>query len=87
VGISGSARIGRHCLIGGGAGVVGHLAIADDVVVTGMSMVTRSIRHAGVYSSGIPAQPGKDWNRHLARLRRLESLIKRIEALENDRKG
>lgn len=87
VGISGSARIGRHCLIGGGAGIVGHLAIADNVVITGMSMVTRSIRHAGVYSSGIPAQPGKDWNRNLARLRRVESLIKRIEALEKDRKG
>ena len=87
VGVSGSARIGRHCLIAGGAGIVGHLEIADDVVITGMSMVTRSIRRPGVYSSGIPAQTGRDWNRNLARLRRLESLIKRIEALENDRKG
>ena len=87
VGVSGSASIGRHCLIGGGAGIVGHLEIADNVVITGMSMVTRSIYHPGVYSSGIPAQTGRDWNRNLARLRRLKSLITRIEALENDRKG
>ena len=87
VGVSGSAEIGRHCLIGGGVGIVGHLEIADDVIITGMSMVTRTIRAAGVYSSGVPAQGGKDWNRNLARLRRLESLIRRVEALENNRKG
>ncbi|MFN2309490.1 MAG: UDP-3-O-(3-hydroxymyristoyl)glucosamine N-acyltransferase, partial [Gammaproteobacteria bacterium] len=58
VGISGSARIGAHCLLGGGVGVVGHLDIADGTVVTGMSMVTKSITEPGVYSSGLAAMPG-----------------------------
>jgi UDP-3-O-[3-hydroxymyristoyl] glucosamine N-acyltransferase len=82
VGISGSARIGRHCMIGGGAGIVGHLEIADNVTVTGMTMVTRSITSPGVYSSGVPAQENSDWNRNYARLRKLDQIVRRLQALE-----
>ena len=82
VGISGSARIGRHCMIGGGAGIVGHLEIADNVTVTGMTMVTKSISRAGVYSSGVPAQENSDWNRNYARFRKLDQLARRLQALE-----
>jgi UDP-3-O-[3-hydroxymyristoyl] glucosamine N-acyltransferase len=82
VGISGSARIGRHCMIGGGAGIVGHLEIADNVTVTGMTMVTRSITSPGVYSSGIPAQENSDWNKNYARLKKLDQLARRLQALE-----
>ena len=82
VGISGSARIGRHCLIGGGVGIVGHLEIADHVVITGMTMVTRSITKAGVYSSGVPHQDNESWNRNYARLRHLDRLARRVQALE-----
>lgn len=82
VGISGSARIGRHCMIAGGVGIVGHLEITDNVTITGMSMVTRSIREAGVYSSGIPVRRNEEWNRHLAQLKKIESLAQRVEQLE-----
>ncbi len=71
VGIAGSARIGRHCAIGGGAGILGHLEIADDVTIHAMTLVTRSIREPGVYSSGVPHQRAGVWNRNLAALRRL----------------
>lgn len=84
VGISGSARIGRHCMIGGGAGIVGHLEIADHVIVTGMTMVTRSITEPGVYSSGVPAQDNESWNRNYARLRKLDKLARRVQALERE---
>lgn len=70
-GIAGSARIGRHCAIGGGAGILGHLEIADDVTIHAMTLVTRSIREPGAYSSGVPHQPAGVWNRNLAALRRL----------------
>ena len=30
--VAGSARIGRYCLIGGGAGIVGHIEICDQVI-------------------------------------------------------
>ncbi|BAZ94450.1 UDP-3-O-acylglucosamine N-acyltransferase [Thiohalobacter sp. COW1] len=82
VGISGSARIGSHCLLAGGVGVVGHLEIADHTVVTGMSMVTRSITEAGVYSSGLAAMPADKWNRIQARLRRLDDMARRLQSLE-----
>jgi UDP-3-O-[3-hydroxymyristoyl] glucosamine N-acyltransferase len=82
VGISGSAIIGSHCRIGGGAGILGHLEIADHVVVTAMSLVTKSIARAGVYSSGVPAQERALWNRNNARLRRLDILARRLHRLE-----
>lgn len=82
VGISGSAHIGSHCMLAGGVGVVGHLEIADHTVVTGMSMVTRSIGEAGVYSSGLAAMPTDKWNRIQARLRRLDDMARRLQALE-----
>lgn len=82
VGISGSARVGRHCLLAGGVGIVGHLEIADHVTVTGMSMVTRSIRKPGVYSSGLSVMPNDQWNRIQARLRRLDELARRVRELE-----
>jgi UDP-3-O-[3-hydroxymyristoyl] glucosamine N-acyltransferase len=82
VGIAGSARIGSHCAIGGGAGILGHLELADHVQVTAMTLVTRSITEPGVYSSGVPAQPGKAWNRSYARFRELDKLTRRVRELE-----
>eukprot|EP00494_Astrolonche_serrata_P020571 UN20795 len=54
VGIAGSANIGRYCKISGAAVVLGHLSIADHVTITAMSLVTKDIKKAGVYSSGTP---------------------------------
>jgi UDP-3-O-[3-hydroxymyristoyl] glucosamine N-acyltransferase len=71
VGISGSTTIGQRCMIGGGVGIAGHLTIADDVVVTGVSLVSASIKHAGSYSSGMPAVETRLWRRMVAQLRRL----------------
>lgn len=73
VGISGSTTLGRRCMIGGGVGIAGHLTIADDVVVTGCSLVSASIRQAGSYSSGMPAVETRLWRRLVAHLRRLDS--------------
>jgi UDP-3-O-[3-hydroxymyristoyl] glucosamine N-acyltransferase len=82
VGISGSTRIGARCMIAGAVGIVGHLDICDDVVVTGMSMVSHSISTPGVYSGGIPAGPATVWRRLVARFRRLDALAERVRRLE-----
>ena len=84
VGIAGSSDIGRHCALGGGVGVAGHLTIADGVTVTGMSLVSRSIREPGVYSSGMPVEPNDQWNRHSARFRQLDDMARRLRALERE---
>jgi len=70
-GISGSTIIGQRCLIGGMVGFAGHLNIADDVRVTGCSLVSASIHSAGTYSSGMPTVQARRWRRMVAHLRRL----------------
>jgi len=69
-GISGSTIIGKRCMIGGMVGFAGHLTIADDVSVTGCSLVSASIRQAGSYSSGMPTVESRAWRRMVAHLRR-----------------
>jgi UDP-3-O-[3-hydroxymyristoyl] glucosamine N-acyltransferase len=82
VGISGSTRIGKHCMIAGGVGMVGHIDVCDNVFVTGMTMVTRSISEPGAYSSGTAMQPAAEWKKSVARLRQLDDLARRLQQLE-----
>lgn len=82
VGISGSAKIGRNCMLAGGVGLVGHIEICDDVFITGMTMVTHSITEPGAYSSGTAMQPAADWKKSAVRFRQLDDLAKRLRALE-----
>ena len=69
-GISGSTSIGARCMIGGMVGFAGHLTIADDVSITGCSLVSASIRQPGSYSSGMPTVETRAWRRMVAHLRR-----------------
>jgi UDP-3-O-[3-hydroxymyristoyl] glucosamine N-acyltransferase len=78
VAIAGSARIGRYCLIGGGAGIVGHIEIADKVRVGAMSLVTHSLTEPGEYTSGTPIQPAKEWRRNAARFKQLDALARKM---------
>jgi len=80
--IAGSTIIGKSCTIAGLVGINGHINIADNCTFTGMAMVTKDITQSGVYSSGMPVAPNKEWNKTNARVRRLDSLTKRIKALE-----
>ncbi|MFC4728506.1 UDP-3-O-(3-hydroxymyristoyl)glucosamine N-acyltransferase [Coralloluteibacterium thermophilus] len=82
--VAGSATIGRYCLIGGGAGVLGHLELADRVTITSMSLVTHSIREPGEYSSGTPIQDNRSWRRNAARFKQLDTLARRVKAASKD---
>lgn len=82
VGIAGSAKIGANCFLGGGVGVAGHLEIGDGVIVSGMSLVMRSLREPGRYSGAYPIEPQAQWERNAANLRHLRELRDRIRALE-----
>ncbi|WP_371230207.1 UDP-3-O-(3-hydroxymyristoyl)glucosamine N-acyltransferase [Pseudomonas sp. QE6] len=81
-GISGSAKIGKHCMLAGGVGLVGHIEICDNVFVTGMTMVTRSITEPGSYSSGTAMQPAGEWKKSAARIRQLDDMARRLQQLE-----
>ncbi|WP_369987786.1 UDP-3-O-(3-hydroxymyristoyl)glucosamine N-acyltransferase [Pseudomonas xanthosomatis] len=82
VGISGSTKIGKHCMIAGGVGMVGHIDVCDNVFVSGMTMVTRSITEPGGYSSGTAMQPLAEWRKSAARIRQLDEMAKRLGQLE-----
>jgi len=80
--IAGSTKIGKHCRIAGMVGIVGHLEIADNVMVTAKSLVTHSIKEAGVYSAGTPLEPSKQWRKNTIRFKQLDSMAKRLKILE-----
>lgn len=82
-GVAGSARIGRYCLIGGAAGIVGHVNIADRTTVAAASNVFHEIKEPGqTWSGQFPAQPMREWQRNLARLRKLDDLARRVGNIE-----
>ncbi len=81
-GIAGSTVIGKRCLFAGKAGAVGHVTLCDDVVVSGKGMITKDIKEPGVYAASFPAEKVSDWNRNVARFRRIDTLINRINRLE-----
>lgn len=72
-GIAGSTTIGKRCIIGGAVGINGHVEITDDVTLSGMTMVTKSIKTPGSYSSGTAAMPTAKWRRAAVRFRQLGS--------------
>lgn len=80
VGIAGSTRIGKYCMLGGKVGVVGHIEIADGVQVTGGSRVLKGIDKAGTYGGSFHVLPVMKWNRLTIYMKRLGQLFTK----END---
>lgn len=81
-GVAGSTTIGKRCMIGGSANIMGHIEIVDDVVVSAVSFATKSIPAAGVYTGSVPSMEHKDWTRNYSRLRHLDAMAERIRTLE-----
>jgi len=81
-GVAGSTEIGKNCAIAGMVGIAGHIKICDNVTFTGKTMVIKSIAEPGIYSSGLPAEANKNWNKKLARMRQLDDMAKRLKQLE-----
>jgi UDP-3-O-[3-hydroxymyristoyl] glucosamine N-acyltransferase len=82
VGIAGSAVIGKNCKISGAAVILGHLSITDNVTITAMSLVSKSIKKSGTYSSGTPLMENRLWHRNNARYKTLDNLARIVSRLE-----
>ena len=80
--MAGSLKVGRYCLIGGASVINGHMEICDKVTVTGMGMVMRPITEPGIYSSGIPLQPNKEWRKTAALTLDIDKINKRLKVVE-----
>ena len=46
-------------------------------------MVTKSIKEAGIYSSGIPAERNSQWHKNVVRYRQMDKLAARVKKLEH----
>ncbi len=85
-GIAGSTHIGKYVVIAGQCAINGHLTITDKVQITGQSMVTKSIKESGVYSSGMPVMGNRDWQKNTVQLRQINKWIDKIKHLEKKAK-
>ncbi|MFA9440560.1 UDP-3-O-(3-hydroxymyristoyl)glucosamine N-acyltransferase [Uliginosibacterium sp. sgz301328] len=81
-GMAGSSSVGRRVMVGGQAGIMGHVSVADDVVVSARSFISKSVSERGVYTSAIPAQSHHDWMRNAVHLKNLDALAERVRTLE-----
>jgi UDP-3-O-[3-hydroxymyristoyl] glucosamine N-acyltransferase len=72
-------------MIGGQAGILGHVALADGVQLATRSGVSKSLPK-GIYR-GSPAVPIRQYNRQKVLLNRLDSLFEEIELLKKQIKA
>lgn len=82
VGVAGTAIIGAHCTIGGGAIVLGHLTLADRVNISAATVVTRSIAQPGHYTGMFPIDDNASWEKNAASLKQLNRLRERLRSIE-----
>ena len=68
-GMAGSVKIGKNCQIAGQVGIVGHIEIADNVIVLAKTLVTKSLKKAGIYSGVMPIQKHKDSLKFIAKIK------------------
>ena len=81
-GIAGSAKIGRHCTIGGAAMIFGHIEIADGTRISTNTLITKSLPKAGTYTSALPFSEHDVWQKNAVHMRNLDKLANRIKQLE-----
>jgi len=84
--IAGSSTIGKNCIIAGAVGIINHITIVDDVTVTAMSLVNRSIREKGIYSSGTGLSVTAEWKKNVVHFRQLDAFNHRLKSLEKTNK-
>ena len=75
-GIAGSTVLGKRCMIGGMVGIVGHISIADDVVVNATSTVDKSVTRPGIYTGFFPLMTHKSWQKVGVWLIKLDKIAK-----------
>ena len=69
-GTAGSVKIGKNCQIAGQVGIIGHIEIVDNVTVMAKTLVTKSLKEAGVYSGVMPIQKHKDSLKFIAKIKK-----------------
>lgn len=81
-GVSGSSRLGRNCTMAGMSGLVGHIEVCDNVHISAMTAISRSITRPGVYTSGTGMEEHAGWLKNAARFRHLDAMARKLAELE-----
>ena len=75
--IAGSTKIGKNCTLAGCSAVVDNIEITDEVHITAMTLITKSIKESGFYSSGTPFMKNSDWKKNAVSFKKLREIIKK----------
>lgn len=82
VGIAGSAKLGKGCLVGGQAAISPHIVLPDFTQVSGQAGMSKTIKKAGRAFRGTPAREIATQLKIEAYQGHLPELFKRLEDLE-----
>ena len=74
--IAGSTKIGKNCTLAGCTALVDNIQIVDEVHITAKSLITKSIKESGIYSSGTPFMKNSDWKKNAVGFKKLHKLSK-----------
>ena len=83
-GVAGSTTVGEHCTIAGMCTIVGHIELVDHVHITAMSLITKSIKIPGSYSSGTAFEETSSWRKNSVRFKQLDSMFRRMNQSEKN---
>ena len=75
--IAGSTKIGKNCTLAGCSAVVDNIEITDEVHITAMTLITKSIKESGFYSSGTPFMKNSDWKKNAVAFKKLREITKK----------
>src|SRR5690554_7058552 len=87
-GVAGSTKIGQNVLVGGQVGISGHIKVADRTQIVAQSGIPGSVKKSDTTLMGSPGIPIDDFKRSYVGFRRLPSILKRLQEIEEkDRKS
>jgi UDP-3-O-[3-hydroxymyristoyl] glucosamine N-acyltransferase len=78
--VAGSTIIGKNLMSSGGVGVLGHLKVTDNVILTARAGVMNSIEKSGMYG-GYPAIDHKENLKTMAAISNLTKMRKQLNAI------
>lgn len=80
--IAGSTKIGKNCMFSGQVGIVGHLVLADNTIVTAQSGISKNIVKPGEIQMGSPSFDANKYRKAYIHFRNLDAIVQRIDKLE-----
>ncbi len=80
-GVAGSAKIGKHCMVGGQVGFVGHITIGDGTLIGAQAGVSKGTE-PGARIMGSPAVDMGEYARGLVYQKRIPKMMEQIKELE-----